>query len=266
MTMILEIDAGNTRIKWRLREPDKGLPGIIVAEGRVLARQPPSAVFAGLADQFGSLPLTKISRVLVASVRGEDFNTALSSLLVGNWALHPEYAVVTGACCGVVNGYAEPARLGVDRWLAVVAAYCRIRDACCVVDCGTTITVDLVGAEGRHQGGYIVPGLQLMRETLAGRSQALAVDPRDWGSVAPGTSTGAAIQNGILGMALGFLRQVRQQDEHTRYRWLLTGGDAQVLSPLLDWEHDLLHDLVLDGLALAMLRPSGRGSSAQESL
>jgi len=262
--MILEIDAGNTRIKWRLREAADGLPGTSISEGKLLALQNTPAICAGLAAQIRLLPLAKVSRVLVASVKGVEFNTALSALMTGTWGLHPEFAVVTAESCGVVNGYAEPGRLGVDRWLAAVAAYCRTRNSCCVVDCGTTITVDLVGAGGRHLGGYIVPGLRLMLETLAGRSQALAVELRDWDAVEPGTSTGAAIQNGILAMTLGFLQQVRQRDGQ-QHRWLLTGGDAHVLSPLLGWEHELLPDLVLDGLALTMLRPAAHVSNVRES-
>jgi type III pantothenate kinase len=173
----------------------------------------------------------------VATVRGEGFKTVFSSVMTEKWHLQPEYAMVTEACAGVRNGYQDVTRLGVDRWLALVAAYAQTSAACCIVDCGTTITVDLVAADGRHLGGYIVPGLYLMRDALAARSRALSTAPSDWEAATPGTSTVAAVHNGILAMALGFLRDIHHQDARAgrQVEWFLTGGDAPYLAAHLDW-------------------------------
>ena len=66
----------------------------------------------------------------------------------------------------VRNGYEDIAQLGVDRWAAIVGAYTHFGSAVCIVDAGTAVTVDLVRDGGRHLGGLIVPGLQLMRSSL----------------------------------------------------------------------------------------------------
>lgn len=257
--MILELDAGNTRIKWRIRQQREGGEWVRVADGSVFAQQKAPSVFIELGRQFEKLPLDRITRLLVASVRGEGFRTAFSALMTEKWHLHPEYAVVTEAAAGIHNGYREPVKLGVDRWLAMVAAYDQARTACFVVDCGTTITVDLISAEGRHLGGYIVPGMHLMREALENRSRALASTQAGWDSVAPGDTTAAAIHNGILAMALGFLRDLRQSEAGRQSCWFLAGGDAHVLVPWLDWECRLVPDLVMDGLALTMLQSKVTG-------
>jgi len=257
--MILELDAGNTRIKWRIRQQRENGEWVRVANGSVFAQQEAPSVFIELGRQFESLPLDRITRLLVACVRGEGFKTAFSALMTEKWHLHPEYAVVTETASGVHNGYREPVRLGVDRWLAMVAAYGQVRDACYVVDCGTTITVDLVSAEGRHLGGYIVPGLHLMREALENRSRALASTQVVWDSVAPGDTTAAAIHNGILAMTLGFLRDLRQSQAGQQSCWFLAGGDASVLAPWLGWECRLVPDLVMDGLVLTMLQSKNTG-------
>lgn len=257
--MILELDAGNTRIKWRLREQKDGKTWQKLAEDSVFAEQKVPSVFIELGKQLEKLPMARIDRMLVSTVRGEGFKTVFSSVMTEKWHLQPEYAAVTAAACGVRNGYEDPARLGIDRWLAVVAAYAQTRGACCIVDCGTTITVDLVAPDGQHLGGYIVPGLHLMRNALATRSKALMTAASAWESAKPGTSTLAAVHNGILAMALGFLRDVRRQELTTgrQARWFLTGGDAPYLKNHLDWDCVLEPDLVMDGLSLTMFDESG---------
>ncbi|MDP1069535.1 type III pantothenate kinase, partial [Klebsiella pneumoniae] len=67
-------------------------------------------------------------------------------------------------------------RMGVDRWLAMLAAWQRVGQSCWVVDCGSAITLDLLDAEGRHQGGYILPGLRLMQQSLLGNTAEVRVD------------------------------------------------------------------------------------------
>jgi type III pantothenate kinase len=254
--MILELDAGNTRIKWRLREKKAtSNEWLKVAEGSVYAREKVPSVFIELGKQLEKLPMDRISRMLVASVRGEGFKDAFSSLMTEKWHLQPEFAVSGRECGGVINAYGDANKLGVDRWLAMLAAYHRQGDACCVVDCGTTITVDLINEDGEHEGGYIVPGLQLLRDSLATRSKALATDQADWSLTEPGTSTLAAVHNGILRCVLGFIRDIHLQSRNSgmSYHWYFAGGDAAVLLPHLSWEIKHEPDLVLDGLELAML-------------
>lgn len=253
--LILELDAGNTRIKWRLREQKESGTWHKLAEDSVFAEQKVPSVFIELGKQLEKLPMTRIDRMLVSTVRGEGFKAVFSSVMTEKWHLQPEYAAVSAAANGVRNGYDDVSKLGVDRWLALVAAYAQTRAACCIVNCGTALTVDLVAADGQHQGGYIVPGLHLMRAALATRSKALATAPSAWESSTPGTSTLAAVHNGILAMALGFLRDIRQQDIKAgrSSEWFLTGGDAPYLAAHLDWGCRLISDLVMDGLSLTML-------------
>jgi type III pantothenate kinase len=253
--MILELDAGNTRIKWRLREKKEGSNSWSkVADGFVFAVERAPSVFIELGKQLEKLPMERISRTLVSSVRGEGFKIAFSSLMTEKWHLQPEFAVPGKRWRNLINAYSDITKLGVDRWLAMLAAYHQAGEACCVVDCGTTITVDLINANGQHEGGYIIPGLQLLRDTLAARTKALATDQVEWELTNPGTSTISAVHNGILRCVLGFIRDIQLQGKNSgvSYRWYFTGGDAHVLLPHLDWKTVHEPDLVLDGLELAM--------------
>lgn len=251
--MLLEIDAGNTRLKWRVVEmTGKGL-GAWRASGVVTQTEAQPAL-AELIVALESAQATTLSRIFVSSVRGDEFRTQCRRELQQRFGVSAEFAVSESQCRGVRNGYDVPERLGVDRWLAAIAAYEDARDACCIIDCGTTITMDIVSARGGHFGGFIVPGLKLMREALAGRSSALLV-PDTGIDTTPGTNTAEAITHGTCNMALGFIRDQYWQifKRRGQVQWYFTGGDAPVLVPHLEWEHKLVPDLVLDGLRLALL-------------
>lgn len=250
--MILEMDAGNTRIKWRL-VAGEATGSQVLAQDSVDAQEKAPHVFIELGQQLAALPLDKVRRLKVADVRGEVFREALTALMTEKWRLRPEYAVPVRECAGVRGAYADPAALGVDRWLAMLAAWRRAGAACCVVDAGTAIKVDLLDDHGRHRGGYIVPGIGTMREALAARSSRLALGgTAAWSERAPGRSTREAIEHGILSAALGLLEHVRREYAGENVRWFLCGGDADVLGCQLTWPHERAPDLVLDGLSLAL--------------
>src|SRR5690606_18274094 len=110
--------------------------------------------------------------------------------------------------CGVRCAYADPARLGVDRWLAVVAAYRDPGGPAVVFDCGTAITVDAVTTAGEHLGGLIIPGIQLMRRALYGSTAGIS-DEGDEGDVGLlARDTRSAVCGGSLYAAIAFMQHV----------------------------------------------------------
>lgn len=249
--MILELDAGNSRIKWRLVE--EAPEPRILAQGSVDAQEKAPSVFIELGQQLDSLPLSKVARMKVANVRGEIFREAFSALMTEKWHLQPEYAVAERECAGVSNSYENPAALGVDRWLGMLAAWRRAQGACCVVDAGTAIKVDLLDAGGRHLGGYIVPGIATMRDSLGSRSRSLKLQEESlWRERRPGTSTREAIEHGILSTVTALLEHVRREYAGEDFQWFLSGGDAAVLARQLGWSCAQVPDLVLEGLSLAI--------------
>ena len=247
--MILEIDAGNSRIKWRLCN------GRQVLERGIGKPEDIAGMFDELAER-PAIPAGGPLRVRVASVRGDAFERSLQTLLGDRWGVQPEFARSTASCGAVVNGYEQPSALGVDRWLAAIAAYDYAPQSCCVIDAGSAITLDLVSAQGRHEGGYIVPGLVLQRESFVTRTGLMLDADAEWKSVVPGLRTTDALDNGILAMVTGWLVFLLQGAGEGGGRALyLTGGDASVLSEQLgghNIRHLVVPDLVLDGLALAL--------------
>lgn len=244
--MILEIDMGNTRIKWRLRRDSSN-----VARGSLQN----NVEFDALLKTLAPYGVQAIRRVLVASVVSPVRNEMLADWIKKNFRIMPEFARSQLMCGGVENGYSMPERLGVDRWLAILAGHERAQGACVIVDCGTAITVDLVNAEGVHQGGYIAPGLTMMRSALVANTFAIGADDGVTLNTAPGRDTESAISGALAAMTKGLIQQAVQQlavrDKCSLAPVLyITGGDAERLTQIFP-SASIVPDLVFDGLGLA---------------
>ncbi|MBA3580983.1 MAG: type III pantothenate kinase [Gammaproteobacteria bacterium] len=152
--------------------------------------------------------------------------------------------------CGVRNAYAEPTRLGVDRWAALIAAHHIIKSHVLIVDAGTALTLDVLRNDGEHLGGYIVPGIHMMRAALAQGTAALP-DAQGTG-LTLGKNTNAAIAHGTLNSAIALIERTWQQTEQqlaSTLSCVLTGGDAQLLRTGLTRDCVIMPALTLLGAA-----------------
>jgi len=257
--MILEIDAGNTRAKWRLRYTStQGLSGVLLEYGAVDIMCDAEKAAHLLYESIAALPWEGVEKIWVSNVRGHDFEEALAVKLLATSGLSAEFPKSVKSCAGVTNGYDEPSQLGIDRWLAILAAYNAVKQQCCVVDCGTTITLDLVTSFGLHLGGYIVPGVDLMKSSLLMRSVVLQSDIQSDISTAPGRNTANAINNGISAMITGLIERVLAEERLSEHSTalLFTGGNGQVVKSSLALPSIFHPALVLDGLKFACSEPS----------
>ena len=239
--MDIEIDAGNTRLKWRLRD-ESGVSATSVAStpsdiAKAIASR---AVSGGVADS-----LTPIGRVRIASVRSPDALADLVAECRDLFSLDPQVARVVQGHAGVTIRYPDPSRLGVDRWLAILAANAASSKACLVVDCGTALTVDKLNALGEHCGGYILPGLALMRRSLEENTRIRLDAGFQLGGSGLGHSTDEAVA-----LIVSTLEDASAGGSECEL--LVTGGGAVELMPhLLSRGAKLVPDLVLEGLSLA---------------
>lgn len=163
------------------------------------------------------------------------------------------FVTSTASACGVHNAYAEPARLGVDRWLSVIAAFRELKGgtgAACAVGAGTALTVDVVTAGGQHQGGLIAPGLATQRRSIWGDTQVRARHDAE-GLRWLGRDTEEAVAYGTLHGVLGLIERLRTviEREYPAPKFLLSGGDAPLLLPRLQGSWNHRPHLVLEGLA-----------------
>ncbi|QSA97676.1 type III pantothenate kinase [Methylococcus sp. EFPC2] len=236
---LLLIDIGNSRIKWGWADAGG------IAPGEPFVGSDFSAAWSGL---------PRPSAVWISNVAGPEYAERLRDWVSGRWGLDAHFARSEARACGVINGYDEPARLGVDRWLALIGARGRYAGPLCVADCGTAITVDVLSASGEHLGGVIAPGLALMNEALGKRTHALS--PAGRALVFDlARETESAIAAGVYGAAAGLIEWTRDAAAKrlgSLPRLILTGGDGERLAPAWD-EAKLVPELILDGLRIMAL-------------
>jgi type III pantothenate kinase len=237
----LLVDLGNSRLKWALLESDQA-----AVLGPVEAISHRDLDLASLLQQHwqGLRP----RRAIICSVAGAERDQQLRQWIKQTWGISPFFFTSSYAYPGMRNGYAQPEKLGNDRWLGCIAAHQRCQGPVALVDAGTAITLDLVDGQGQHQGGWIIPGLASMGRCLL---QNTAIAATDFAStdLSPGRDTASAIGQGALLACLGAIELVAQR--HTPgYSWLLTGGDAEQIAPLLGFDHQRIDHLLLQGLTL----------------
>jgi type III pantothenate kinase len=239
--MILDLDIGNTLSKWRLK--DRG-SSEIRSRGAVWTREEwrPGADIPNL---------DVVEAVRISSVaRREVLEQTVDLLRWQVGVVHVAHSVPEAL--GVTNGYLETARLGVDRWMGVLAGY-QLTGGCCSVDCGSAITIDFVLPGGRHLGGYILPGLRLMKESLKLGTRNVAIDPDSEAEelLEPGRRTVEAVNHGIYMAAVSAVNRIYSEvcdHEGVALPLLLTGGDARVVSRGVQAPHALWPDMVYGGL------------------
>ncbi|TNF38440.1 MAG: type III pantothenate kinase, partial [Gammaproteobacteria bacterium] len=204
---MLAIDVGNTRIKW-----GTWLQGSLQHKGAFVYQS--DRISADLDRHLFELQLQQ--HVYISSVAGEEVRQTIQQWFHQAWGIEPCFVESVHSAAGVINGYDNPRQLGVDRWVALVAAYNKYRRAVCVIDCGTAVTLDMVNANGQHLGGLIMPGLDMMLSGLMKGTQGIQATA---GNACPlGRNTADAVYSGclqLLGLGIqGMIKSALEKHSH----------------------------------------------------
>ncbi|MGB6451435.1 MAG: type III pantothenate kinase [Steroidobacteraceae bacterium] len=257
---VLLVDIGNTRIKWA-----------VWLNGRIGPMR--AAAHAGWSRKdyerrvFGSRP-ARLSRIIVASVAGARVDRRLAAAARSATRVQPEFIATERRAAGVTTRYVDPWRLGVDRFVGAIGAHQLAgARAVCVVNAGTTLTIDLIDGKGVHRGGVILPGPQLMVHSLLESTAGIARRARDAAAGGAGQgrsrsrrapdlfarSTKSAIGQGALYAVAALVDRAVAEARRalgTLPMVLLSGGGAEQLEPLIRSRHLKAADLVLRGIAV----------------
>lgn len=248
--MNLLIDIGNSRCKWALSVPQKGPRAQLVSSGHLAPDDHLDAQFERIA-QIAGAP----RRAMVASVGNKDVMNTVLDAAQDCWPQLEIRQFKTGkSAFGVTNAYAQAETLGADRWAALIAAHTLLPASNTVIaGCGTAVTIDVLNAEGLHLGGYILPGLKMMREALHHGTAALPF-VEGMSNLGPARDTRGAIAGGTLLGIVAAIESVindRIKNASGSIECLLSGGDAEVVGENLTISCRYEPDLVLKGLAIA---------------
>ena len=191
----------------------------------------------------------------MANVGGDSLASDFEAYCMARWSLQPSFVKVSKHLAGVRNTYEDINELGIDRWLAVVAAWQRYRKTVCVIDCGTALTIDIVDHEGVYIGGYIIPGLDMMAAALKGNTEQIKVSREHSPAITPGINTTDCVIHGAriacvaaVNRVLSELRDQCGKDVEA----ILTGGGAEQIKEYIQHEVELEPWLVLQGLRLQL--------------
>ena len=161
--MLLLIDAGNSNIKWATMSSGQST---MQFGGVFSLTQSADSIMSDFNKNWGSLNPENIQ---ISHVGSDLFPTLFQTWAQARWNIEPVYLKTEAQRAGVVNGYTNPAQLGVDRWLTLLAAhsfYKQTNKALCIIDSGTCVKIDILTAEGEHLGGCILPGEKMMVQSV----------------------------------------------------------------------------------------------------
>lgn len=242
----LALDIGNTRLKWALYSAPRPNAALLAQGVEFLEN------IDKLAEgDWRALPAPQ--HILGCVVAGDAIRRRVLEHME-RWDVVPQWVVAREEEAGLRNGYDHPARLGADRWVAMIGAYHRMRAQgaprpMVVVMVGTAVTVEAVDAQGRFLGGLILPGHGIMLRALESGTAGLHVPT---GQVTPfPTNTSDALTSGgtyaIAGAVECMVQHVRQhcgQEPHCT----MTGGAAWKMAPSMTRPFELVDNLIFDGL------------------
>ncbi|HYU69331.1 MAG TPA: type III pantothenate kinase [Burkholderiales bacterium] len=230
--MILAVDCGNSRLKWGLHDNGSW-------------RRTGTVPVSGLARLEKSWKrLAPADKVVVANVAGPSARKRLETIFARR-SMVPAWVKAKRHECGVTNGYGQAGQLGPDRWAALIGAWSILRGPCLVVTAGTATTVDFLRGDGRFVGGAILPGLELMKRSLARDTAGLRL-ARGRFSAEP-RNTADAIETGCLLAQAGAIERAFATMEHGA-ACVLAGGAARRIARHLSIPVRLVDNLVLEGL------------------
>lgn len=223
---ILFLDVGNSRIKFSYLNEN--------------------GFFSNVEEIFFFLNEKQISLLAFATVAG---NRSELINLCKRASISWYEAKVKAEFFGLKVAYQVPSKLGVDRWLAMLAAYrTGFSEGVVVIDAGTALKIDVIDSEGRHLGGSISPGLALSFSALnKNTAQLPEVSENFNGNL--GVTTEGCINYGVIMPAVALIERTISNLE-MNCCVILTGGDSNTLSKHLKIDHKIKNNITLDGLRL----------------
>ena len=245
MDNILLVDIGNTAIKWALKNSTNAME---------MSRQqyPDNVSESFFIDCLANV--NKADKVFTTCVASPEVWQAFKNAIFLLWGLEVERVVSESNAYGVINGYETPSDLGSDRWCGLIAAYHEVNSDIIVVSCGSAVTIDIVNQSGEHLGGYILPGLAMMKKSLGEHTAQVKVNTplSETNTLSPAHSTSGCVEAGVNLAAVSVIEAViKQQVKHSKnLQCFLTGGDADSIAQHLTTEYVKMPNLIIRGLAI----------------
>jgi type III pantothenate kinase len=240
MSLFLLFDVGNTRLKWAAVEssqyPSDRQKKLWAYSGSISSNALESVETRNELAQYIANTLPEPDAIAFTCVAGEQAITNLQSLFPQWSKLNWKQLRGDSSYSGLRTLYQDPSKLGADRWAAVIGARALSKTNTLIVNAGTATTIDLLGANGVHYGGWIVPGLSLMQQSLQSHTAQLPLAQRQDTTLGFGINTNDAIINGCDAAQIGAIMQAiqlaKKMNSPIEKIWI-DGGNAKVLGQIM---------------------------------
>ncbi|MBU3579086.1 type III pantothenate kinase [Polynucleobacter sp. 73C-SIWE] len=237
MSLYLLFDVGNTRLKWAAvestQQPSDRQKKLWAYSGSISSKSLASPEHrAELADYIAKT-LPKPDAIGFTCVAGKEAIQNLQSLFPQWSDITWKQLVGNSLFSGVRSLYQDPSQLGSDRWAAILGARALSNANTLIINAGTATTIDLLGANGVHYGGWILPGLELMQKSLESNTAQLPLAVRNESTNSFGLSTNNAIIGGCDAAQLGAIQyaiQLAKEVNHPVEKVWIDGGNAKILA------------------------------------
>ncbi|MAJ91047.1 MAG: hypothetical protein CMF40_02540 [Legionellales bacterium] len=243
--MKLLLDIGNSSVNWASEKKSKFL-----SQGSFIYDK--ENVEGSLKN---NLSLTKeTSKILLSNVAGLEVYNSLNCWIKKHGDIELWQSSVDEKFKGLSTSYTESKQIGIDRWLAMVASWDKYHSSLCVVNCGTALTIDLVDIHGHHLGGYIMPGAELMHKALMRNTDKINVSMTNIASLDYASNTQAAVNNGVFLALVSAIERIVNKfsvESGVMPKCIISGGNAELIEPLLEYQFEFEPNLVLRGLLIA---------------
>lgn len=241
----LLVDMGNSAIKWALLDS-----GGLSSMSKAQYIEEPSSAFFTKCWQALDAP----NEVIVSCVAENTLWQALEKVCNELWDIEVQKVTSLKEGFGLLSAYDHASSLGSDRWCAMLGGLAITDSAFMVIDAGSALTLDVVNKAGEHLGGYIVPGVSMMKQSLG--TQTARIQTENTITQSPslllGKSTDECVAAGSLLSAISLIEAVFEKEVNPleEYKVYITGGDAELIAGLLSFKCMIIPALVLNGLAV----------------
>jgi len=244
--MRLLIDVGNTQVKYVFQASGVSAPlsDIVYLN------------YHAFKAQLSQGKFSQVSEVILANVHGNQVHDAIEK-----WVADYNIAFVqvhsSANAFGISSSYQQPESLGVDRWLAMIGAkQLYPQQNLLIIDAGTATTVDLLAANGQHFGGWIMPGVQTLFDSLLTRTTKIIARPKVTASISFGQDSSNCLNHGSWAMTIGAIKEaiIQANSLLTLDKVLITGGNGEQIAKLMAEHCQLEPKLVFLGLSCFQAR------------
>lgn len=157
---------------------------------------------------------------------------------------------------GIVNKYASPREVGVDRIINAVSACKKYSTPVIIVDIGTAITFDYISENKEYLGGAIAPGIAISSEALFMKTAKLPKIEIEMPDKVIGDSTVKSMQSGVvfgfIGLIDYIIEKILEEKNKTKdeVTIIATGGFSYLIAKQSKYITIIDKLITLDGLKI----------------